>query len=178
MQALRVEAFDHLVVLAYDDLGTQQADAVTLMTLLHLRDMADRRAIDLSIVSEMLDVRNRRLADVTRADDFIVSDRIVSLMLAQISENKALNAVFQDLFDPEGAEIYLKPAGDYVVPGQPIDFYTLLESARRRGEVAIGYRREAWSGDPRRGYGVVLNPRKSEPLTLAEHDRVIVLAED
>ena len=38
----------------------------------------------------MLDVRNRELAEVTQADDFIVSDKLVSLMLAQVSENKDL----------------------------------------------------------------------------------------
>jgi voltage-gated potassium channel Kch len=177
LDRLRVESFDHVIVLAYEDQGTQSADALTLMTLLHLRDIADRRGIDLSIVSEMLDVRNRQLADVTRADDFIVSDRIVSLMLAQISENKSLHAVFQDLFDPEGAEIYLKPAGHYVAPGEAVDFYTVLEAARRQGETAIGYRRVAFGGDARRGYGVVLNPPKSETFTLSEKDKVIVLAE-
>jgi Trk K+ transport system NAD-binding subunit len=178
LDRLEVQTFDHVVVLAYDDVNQQQADAATLMTLLHLRDIAERRGRDLSIVSEMLDVRNRQLADVTRADDFIVSDRIVSLMLAQISENKALNAVFADLFDPEGAEIYLKPAVDYVAPDTSVDFYTILEAARRRGETAIGYRLAAWSGQAGRGYGVVLNPRKPDPIVLGEADRVIVLAEN
>ena len=42
-------------------------------TLLHLRDIADRAKVDLSIVSEMRDVRNRALAEVTRADDFVVT---------------------------------------------------------------------------------------------------------
>ncbi|HMK07730.1 MAG TPA: hypothetical protein VK449_01745 [Anaerolineales bacterium] len=178
LDGLRVDSYDHIVVLAYDDMGTQQADAVTLVTLLHLRDIAERGGRELSIVSEMLDVRNRRLADVTRADDFIVSDRIISLMLAQISENKALHAVFQDLFDPEGAEIYLKPAGDYVGLGQEMDFYTVLEAARRRGETAVGYRLSALSREAARNYGVVLNPRKGDPVRLGAKDKVIVLAED
>ena len=115
------------------------------MTLLHLRDIADRKGVDLSIVSEMLDVRNRHLAEVTRADDFIVSDRIVSLMLAQISENKALNAVFADLFDPEGSEIYLKPAGDYVALDTPVD---LLHGAG--GRAAAGRRWPSATGGRRR----------------------------
>ena len=50
----------------------------------------------------MLDLRNRELAEVTQADDFIVSDQLISLMLAQVAENKHLNAVFADLFDPRG----------------------------------------------------------------------------
>ena len=155
----------------------QRADARTLITLLHLRDIASTAGDDFSIVSEMLDVRNRELAEVTQADDFIVSDKLVSLMLSQVSENKHLNAVFDDLFDPEGSEIYLKPAEDYVEPGRAVTFYTVVEAARRRGEVAIGYRVMTQANDASRSYGIVLNPVKSDAVTFAAGDRVIVLAE-
>ena len=97
-------------------------------------------------------------------------------MLAQVSENKALNAVFEDLFDPEGSEVYLKPASDYVALGRPVNFYTVVESARRQGEIALGYRLQGLSTDPSRAYGVVINPDKSDLVTFGERDRVIVLA--
>jgi hypothetical protein len=125
----------------------------------------------------MLDVKNRDLAEVTKVDDFIVSERLVSLMLAQVSENKALNAVFQDLFDPEGTEIYVKPAQAYVTPDVEVNFHTVVEAARRRGEIAIGYKLASLARDASKSYGVVVNPDKSRPLTLSERDRVIVLAE-
>src|SRR5436190_16525664 len=99
----------------------------------------------------MLDVRNRALAEVTQADDFIVSDKLVSLMLSQISENKELNALFADLFRDEGSEIYLKPAKNYVNPGQAVNFYTVVEAARRRNEVAIGYRVVEHAKDAKKG---------------------------
>jgi voltage-gated potassium channel Kch len=178
LEDLALERFDHIIVLCYSDsLAPQQADARTLITLLHLRDIAERRGYRFSIVSEMLDIRNRNLADVTRADDFVVSDKLVSLILAQVSENKHLNAVFADMFDPEGSEIYLKPAGQYVRLGQPVNFYTVVEAARRRGEVAFGYRLQAHAREAARQYGVVINPAKSESVTFGEADRVIVLAE-
>jgi ion channel POLLUX/CASTOR len=178
LESLDVSKYDHLIVLgASDDLGPQEADSKTLVTLLHLRDMAQKGGYAPSIVSEMLDARNRELAEITRADDFIVSDRLVSLMLSQVSENRELSGVFQDLFDPEGSEIYMRPAGDYVSPGKALAFTTVVESARRRGEVAIGYRIAAKSGDAAEAYGVVVNPAKSEAVTFAEQDRVIVLAE-
>jgi len=99
-------------------------------------------------------------------------------MLSQISENKELAAVFQDLFDPEGSELYLKPAEDYVELGRPLNFYTVVEAARQRGEVAIGYRHHAEAHDPARSYGVRVNPPKSVPVTFSREDRVIVLAEN
>jgi len=178
LDALDVTSYDHVITLSSSDVMTpQEADALTLITLLHLRDIGDKTGRDLSIVSEMLDLRNRELAEVTRADDFIVSDRLISLLLSQVSENRSLMAVFDDLFDPEGAEIYLKPATDYVRPGQPVSFYTLVEAARRRGEIAIGYRQAAASTDASRSYGVVVNPAKSARVSFTAEDRIIVLAE-
>ena len=178
LDQLSPSSYDHIITLSSSDsLDVQQADGRTLVTLLHLRDMASRAEQDYSIVSEMLDVRNRELAQVTQADDFIVSDRLVSLLISQIAENAALKAVFDELFRAEGSEIYLKPAGEYVTLGTPLTFYTVLEAARRRGEVAIGYRLKAEADLPGRSYGVHLNPVKSATLELSVHDRVIVLAE-
>jgi hypothetical protein len=125
----------------------------------------------------MLDVRNRELAEVTGADDFIVSDHLASLMMCQVSENRELSTVFEDLISPEGSELYLKPATDYVQPGVPLDFYTLVEAARRRGEVAVGYRLEGETGDPEASYGVHLNPDKSRLIKFDERDKLIVLAQ-
>ena len=88
----------------------------------------------------MLDLRNRELAEVTKADDFIVSDKLISLMMSQVSENKMLMQVFIDLMDSDGSEIYLKPITNYITLNKEVDIYTLLESAARKGEVAIGYR--------------------------------------
>jgi ADP-ribose pyrophosphatase YjhB (NUDIX family) len=179
LNSLGVSEYDQIILLCYSDtLEEQEADARTLITLLHLRDMAEKGGHDFRIVSEMLDVRNRELAEVTQADDFIVSNKLTSLMLSQVSENKDLNAVFADLFDPEGSEIYLKPASDYVEPGHEVNFYTIVAAARRRGQVAIGYRIEADLKNAEKAYGVAVNPKKSKKLMLGKKDWVIVLAED
>lgn len=180
LDALTSEQYDHIIVLSEatsSATDAQQIDARTLITLLHLRDIADKQGQHFSIVSEMLDIRNRELAQVTRADDFVVSDKLISLMLAQISENKELARVFQDLFDPEGAEIYFKPVCDYVTLGKPVNFYTVLEAARQRGEIAIGYRLHDQAHASEHAYGVKLNPHKSQPVTFDSEDRIILLAE-
>ena len=125
----------------------------------------------------MLDSRNRDLAEAARADDFIVSDKLTSLMLTQVSENKELMAVFGELFAAGGAELYLKPATDYVAAGAAVNFYTILEAARRRGEIAIGYRLAQNANDAAQNYGVTVNPKKSENVTFGAEDKVIVMAE-
>lgn len=182
LDTLQIPRFDHVILLSpqIDDghEDEQKADARTLVTLLHLRDIREQSGRRFSIVSEMLDLRNRALAEVTRADDFIVGDQLASLLLTQISENKELNALFADLFDPEGSEIYLKPAGEYVKLGREISFATIVESARRRGQIAIGYRLHKDSTDKEKAYGVATNPAKNTRVTLGERDSVIVIAED
>ncbi len=177
LDGLKIEEYDHVIVLADTRLPIQEADARTLVTLLHLRDIASRDETPFSIVSEMLDLRNRELAGVTKVDDFIVSDHLVSLMMAQLSENSALMPVFRDIFDPEGSEIYLKPAEQYVAFDQAINFYTVIEAARRRGETAFGYKIHSEHDDPARSFGVHINPKKMDWITFKAGDKIIVMAE-
>ena len=87
-------------------------------------------------------------------------------MLSQLSESRDLNLA--DLFDAEGSELYLRPASDCVALGTPLTFYTVVESAARRGEVAVGVREAASSADRRRAYGVIVNPNKQQPFRFAD----------
>jgi hypothetical protein len=178
LNKLGVQDYDHIIVLAYSTLEPQEADAKTLVTLLHLRDMARQDETPFSIVSEMLDLRNRELAEATQVDDFIVSEHLVSLMMSQLSENADLFDVFTDIFDPEGSEIYLKPVSDCVATGEPVNFYTVVEAARRRGETAIGYRILSEANNAGKSYGVHTNLKKSEKVTFTPEDKVIVIAEN
>jgi voltage-gated potassium channel Kch len=176
LEALEVATYDHVITLGYSDkLGPQESDALTIITLLHLRDMADKLTVRFSIVSEMLDARNRELAEVARADDFIVGDKIVSQLLAQMSENPEL--IPDDLFDAGGSELYLKPASHYVSLDKPVNFYTIVESARRHHEVAIGYRLVTKEAQLNRASGMHLNPNKAEPIKLSAQDQIIILSE-
>ena len=177
LDALDVASFDHVILLSDTRLPVQEADAQTLISLLHLRNIASSSGKRINIVSEMMDLRNRALAQVARADDFIVSDKLVSLMLSQLAENKHLHTIFSELFGAEGSEIYLRPASLYVQPGVEVDFYTVIEAAARRGETAIGYRDASCAEQPSKGYGVRVNPPKRTARRYAPGDKLIVLAE-
>jgi voltage-gated potassium channel Kch len=180
LESVQPEQYQHIIVLCYSDhLDVQKADAKTLVTLLHLRDLEVKSGANrYAIVTEMLDFRNRELAEITQVDDFIVSEKLTSLLVAQITENKDLQAVFTDIFDSDGSEIYLKPASDYVKLGALVSYWHVVDAARQRGEVAIGYRLAARSSDVTQGYGVSVNPPKGTSVSFAPDDRVIVIAED
>ncbi|MGR3936229.1 CASTOR/POLLUX-related putative ion channel [Streptomyces sp. BRA346] len=177
LEALDLGRYQHIVVLSDDTIDPRRSDDRTLVTLLHLRDIEVRLGDPYSIVTEMNDDSNREIAQVTKADDFIVSTKVISLLLTQLTENRDLYTVFIDLFDPEGSEIYLKPATNYLVPGAEANFATVIEAARRRGETALGYRL-ARHADVPPAYGVRLNPDKAAPLVLDEGDAIVVLAEE
>ncbi len=180
LDALDIPSYDHVLVLGYSDhMAAQSADTRTLITLLQLRKIGETAGKHISVVSEMIDVRNRELAEVTRAEDFVVSNKLVSLMLAQASENESMAAIFDELLDEAGSEIYMRPMSDYVDISKPLNFFTVALAALRRGEVALGYRRlRAGDADHRNLAGVVVNPNRSEMITYTESDMVIVLAQD
>src|SRR3990167_8524786 len=64
---------------------------------------------------------------------------MAKLLMTQISERRELNAVFADLFDSDGNEVYLKRAACYCVLGRTTPWLSVQKVARDRREVAIGY---------------------------------------
>jgi len=178
LDSLNIIQYNHSFILSYSDEYTmQEADSITLITLLHLRNIGEIQERQISVASEMMDVNNRELAKITRADDFIVSENYIALMLSQISENKILNRIFAQLFSTEGSEISIKPIRNYVAIDKPMSFYTVVAAAAAKGEIAIGYKIAAERNDAAANYGIYNNPKKSETITFAAEDRVIVLAE-
>ena len=168
---LREETFDQVIVLAYrDQITPSDADARTLLSLLTLRMMWPADAPDhVRIVAELVDQRNVAIATPAGIDDLIVSDALASLLMAQLSERAELMALFEDLFDPDGAVVLLKPA-ETVVPAEPIPFASVVAAASRHGASVFGYRVGA-TGE------VVMNPPKSKVVTLVEGDQLITIGE-
>lgn len=170
---------DHAMILCYQNgLSVPESDARALVTTLQVRQAIEHRGHDTTVVTELLDQRDVALVPPASAGDFLVSDRLISLLLAQLSEDDTLKTVFDDLLDSEGAEVYCKPAERYCEPGRATTFVDLVVAARRRSETAIGYRLMARANDEDHGFGIVVNPAKAEPVTLQAGDQLIVLAED
>ncbi|MBE2248695.1 MAG: hypothetical protein IAE78_04030 [Myxococcus sp.] len=169
----RVVSPDFMVAMVVADTNrpVDEADARTVITVLLLRDMfkafKDKRP---RIISEILDTRTKDLLEQDYGADFVVSAEMTSMLLAQVSERRELNAVFADLFDSDGNEVYLKRAACYALLGYTTQWLTVQKVARQRGEVAIGYLK--LGGTP------IINPKQGEAIVFAEEDRVIVLSED
>jgi hypothetical protein len=163
------QEFDQGILLGYrKGMTAADADARTLLTLLALRRRWPKgHPPEVRLVAEVIDQRNVHIAQMAGVDDFIVSDQLASLMLAQLSERAELREVFDELFDAEGASIVLRPAGRFA-PNGPVTFAEVVAAGNFFSESAIGYRR-ASDGV------VVLNPRKSERIPLTHDDEVVVI---
>jgi Trk K+ transport system NAD-binding subunit len=172
---VRARPYDKVIILGYrSGLSPPEADARSLLTLLILQQSmaANSSGQRPRIVTELLDARDVDLARATGADDFVVSDELSSLMLAQLAERADLEDVFTDLFDVEGSAIALQPA-EWYVASEPVPFRRVVAAARARGETAIGYRIERGpDGLP----SVVLNPPKTDLVQLRGTDQVVVIA--
>lgn len=163
-------AYDQAIVLGYrEHLSSSEADARTMLTLLTLHKAwpAGEGLPRPRVVAEMLDRANVAVAGTTGVDDFIVSDELSSLMIAQLSERLELHQVFDELFDADGCFIALHPAPLYV-PARPVTFLEIVVAAAAKGESALGYRIAA-TGE------VVVNPAKSVTVDLGDRDQVLVL---
>lgn len=162
--------YDKAIVLGYRrDMTPAQADARSMLTLLALHRAWANDSDRPRMVAEMLDSSNVEIAQTTGVDDFIVSDELSSLMIAQVSERLELEAVFSELFDADGCFVSLRPAPIYAVTHEETSYASIVASAAARGDTAIGYR---LGHEP-----PVLNPPKSTRLRLTEDDQVLVLAE-
>ena len=186
--ALDPFSYDDIMVLPHglnSDTNPERIDTETIVLLLLLRGLKNQiqatgKTITTKIVTEVLDSTNHSLIHQAGVNDFIISNRMVSMMFAQMSEEPDIKLVYDDLFQEDGSEIYVKSIGLYLdsLPAK-VTFADLMSLAQKRdGEACIGIKIGAKSGDADQNYGVNLIPPKTESFELREGDALVVVAED
>ena len=98
--------FDTVILQGNDNIEIDEADTMTIGKLVHLRDIRDIRNDNFSVVTELFDGKNYELIESNQSDDFIISDRILSTAVAQVSEDKLLGEAFRELFRPGGRTFF------------------------------------------------------------------------
>ena len=167
------DGFTRIILLSSPHEETNKTDCDVLLSLLYLRKISDEENIRLSIIGEIKDVKNSEIAKSTRYHDFIVSSNICGMISSQLSENRYLKPILDDIFDEEGSEIYTKPVSDYVKCGCEMNYATLVYSAMLKGEICIGYM--VCKGEHHEN---AMNPSKATVISFTQEDCVIVVAVD
>ena len=128
----------------------------------------------------MIQIPSGMVISQAGVNDFLISNRMVSMIFAQLSEEPRILQVYDDLFEESGSEIYVKPAALYFEQ-LPVTcrFADLMGVAQaRQGEICIGYKLKAQENDGGQNYGVKLIPLKDSEVTLDKTDALVVVAED
>ncbi len=173
LDKLTEKALDHILLLSSNAYDPETCDAMTLMKLIHLRDISVKQSKAFNITSEIKNETNQKLARVAKVNDLVVGTSIINLILSQISENRDLATVFKEILHVDGSEIYLRNAANYIKLNEQTDFYTVTELVKNKGEIALGYKKQTEDS-----FEIVTNPKKSDKVSFGEQDYIIVLAND
>ncbi|KAK9813412.1 hypothetical protein WJX73_006994 [Symbiochloris irregularis] len=123
------------------------------------------------VISEILDSRTRNLIAELHVGEFVLSNELVSMTLAMVSESREVNTILTELFTPNGNELYVLPAARFLGASEVLNFYEVLLRARARQEIVIGYK----------NFGMdkpVVNPKNKEERVLSVDltDTLVVLS--
>ena len=184
LEALRPFDYDTISVLSHEEPGLtmEKIEANTIYTILVLRGLRERTpgADKVKIISEILDPAHRKLIEIAQVNDFIVSSHLISKVIAQISEEKGIAELYEQLFTEAGPEFHIKGVSKYVkeLPGK-YSFYDLALQCQKRGEILIGFKEKKYESVLAKNYGVTVNPvKKAEAVDFAPDDELIVLSKD
>jgi voltage-gated potassium channel Kch len=179
---LAEQPLDHIVLLCYrNGRSAAESDAQTLLSLLQVRQLLTQRPDSErppSIATELLDSRDVHLAQLERTDDFVVSERLTSLMMTQLAENPELRRVFDEVFSAAGTQLLLEPVPAEFV-GVDLTYAELIRRSVADAGIVIGWRTpdgaDGGAGGRADGAQLHLNPTKDTVVTLRAEDRLILL---
>jgi voltage-gated potassium channel Kch len=160
-----------VVLLGYSDvLPSRESDSRTLLNLMSLRRQFASWTEDRPrVIVELQESESVDIAQVSGADDYVVSSGIASRSIAQLAEQPERRAVFQALYALEGPSIRLVPASQYGLRGE-VPWLDVVSAVYATGAIAIGWRPATDTGVDSR-----LNPRLTERVRL-DDDQIVVIA--
>jgi hypothetical protein len=183
LQSINPFEYDNIIILSQntDELNSDKIDSDTLIILLLLRNIKQESEtkVTTNIITQILNSENQEIITQTDVDDFIISNKLITMILAQLSEKPLIKKLYDDLFSEDGSEIYVKPADLYFSEfPQTLRFGDLIGLTAKREEICLGIRKGNLSRDNSSNFGVRLNLPKDEVVIIQVDDYLVVLSED
>ena len=191
LNEIEPQNFDSILILSPGGTTIEEMDAYVISLLIRIRQILIKNSGAKSgsesrawpkLITEVMDSENIDIILNSGVEDFMVSNQFVSQIMAQVSEEPMALDVYDDLFQAEGSELYIKPASYYFDfknrEAITIPYGECVQAAKLRNEVILGLQIHANQKSKEDMFGIVLIPSKEEEFTLSSKDGLIALAED
>ena len=191
LNEIEPQNFDSILILSPGGTTIEEMDAYVISLLIRIRQILIKNSGAKSgresrawpkLITEVMDSENIDIILNSGVEDFMVSNQFVSQIMAQVSEEPMALDVYDDLFQAEGSELYIKPASYYFDFKDretiTIPYGECVQAAKLRNEVILGLQIHANQKSKEDMFGIVLIPSKEEEFTLSSKDGLIALAED
>jgi len=191
LNEIKPQNFDSILILSPGGTTIEEMDAYVISLLIRIRQILIKNSGTKSgresrtwpkLITEVMDSENIDIILNSGVEDFMVSNQFVSQIMAQVSEEPMALDVYDDLFQAEGSELYIKPASYYFDFKDretiTIPYGECVQAAKLRNEVILGLQIHANQKSKEDMFGIVLIPSKEEEFTLSSKDGLIALAED
>ncbi len=195
LDAIKPQSFDSILILSPGGSTIEEMDAYVISLLIRIRQILllntnpNKSAENIGsikwpkLITEVMDSENIDIILNSGVEDFMVSNQFVSQIMAQVSEEPLALDVYDDLFQADGSELYIKPASYYFkfLENQSsitIKYGECVQAAQLRNEVILGVQLHNEQKNKDEMFGVHLIPNKDDEFTLTKEDGFIALAED
>lgn len=197
-EKVTLDQFDSILILSDEtamksgEKGSTSSDSRSLAAVLIIQDMMDKMyqvkkrkfATNPELikepcvpVSEILDSRTKSLLNVANCKGYVLSNQIVSSVMAQVAEEKDINVVLSELFSSDGSETYIRPVEKFVDLDEEdtMSFWDVALKARNYREVAVGYKPADLDYADAEDF-IVNPPNKSVPRRWKKGDKIVVFS--
>jgi hypothetical protein len=178
------QSFDSLLILSPGGATIEEMDAFVISLLIRIRQILRNSGKSQwpKLITEVMDSENIDIILNSGVQDFMVSNQFVSQIMAQVSEEPLALDVYDDLFQAEGSELYIKPIS-YYFPFDGKESITVaygecVHAAQLRGEVILGAQLHPRQKEKDKMFGISLIPDKNQEFTFTPEDGLIALAKD
>ena len=109
LESVKPERYNNIIILSQslEENSPDKIDSDTLIILLLLRKSITPFG-NTKIITQVLNSENQEIITQTDVDDFIISNKLITMIIAQISEDPLIKLFYDDIFSEEGSEILAK----------------------------------------------------------------------
>lgn len=180
-QLAQLEHIDTILLLSDETTTTDTLDTDVLIALLFLQDISKKHQA--KIILELLDPRHFDIAMSYQVDHTIISNRYVSHMISQISKNRELALLYDELLRYDGSdsitqtkEVYVYPVTSILETVYPLVFASVsdfvyqfsLLSSGSKAPIGVIHQKQL---------GLFRGNLDSQPLEIHEEDEIVVIEE-